>query len=722
MTKSQRPVGEFLPRFFLLVSSVCTQGAAADGNLLSASTPIDISTHNGAVLSFQSDGRIDSWRTAERNILTPETPSGFWARDAVTGLAAHLPGHVERIGDTVYYTGGSEELQLVLSADVTTQHNFIVLAGYLENRSMEERAVDLELRFYCDGEGLRWARDVQVTYPLTKDQAPSNELYPFHGMAFPDGRGAFGLGVSIAEPAIFEFSYVENSYYVLRLKYGLSRHATGRLQNRANFRLLLYKTDPAWKMRSVATLYYGFHAEWYARRAMGNGMWLQNYHSERVPNPWDYAYRVEVGRPQGTGWKSDARQGVPTLEYLITGQRELRHLPTIPERYEDQIALLLNTSQEYTHNMAPGSMYQREGLEREVILNCALFNGKDLYRILPRVTDWGGSSLTFPMNPDPDLYFDQPKPTVGKITMEWSRWLFETCPFIRGLFVDSLFGWGRYFNCRTDHFPYARISLTYDPESKRPAITNKFANQEFLYALRDLLHPENRLLMGNGTRPGRFFNGMAVDILGSENPVMPRLENPVMGGDAEGGGGMDSIGLVSHQYRILLFNRMVAYQKPFTILSFNKKEWADPVIVNRFWQLGLFFGIWPGFRQTLANEAWIADAQLAKAHEESTNRYSPLLKQTTAAGWEPITNAQTDDPTVWIERYGDIHKGLFFTVMNTSEAALTTMISLEMEPLQLKRNAKCVELVRIGDPVSMIGNKIQCSLDGGEVRLIKIAQ
>ena len=134
--------------------------------------------------------------------------------------------------------------------------------------------------------------------------------YPFHGLVFARSRAAFGMAVAPEEPALFEFAYEQNTSYILTLKYGLSQYASGRLRNRANFNVLLYRTDPEWGFRSVADRYYRLHERWFTRRANKNGMWLfYRPNAEEVPNPWDYAYHADIK----VGWKEDKRQGVANL-------------------------------------------------------------------------------------------------------------------------------------------------------------------------------------------------------------------------------------------------------------------------------------------------------------------------------------------------------------------------------------------------------------------------
>jgi hypothetical protein len=701
-----------------LILFVC----AMSGHLLLAAERLELLTPDGVALALRANGSVESLRAGAANVLTPGTSSGFWVQDVKTGVVEQALGHAGHGVTGLVFSGRAPKLKLAVRAELFVDRGAVRMRGYVEDETGQERAADLQIRLYCQARGAQWARDTQVSEPLG-DAAPQPRwVFPFQSLALPAGKGAFALAVAAEEPAIFEFVYEDRAWFGLKLKYGLSKFASARLRGRANFETLLYAIDPQWGFRSATETYYRIHQRWFVRRATRDGMWLHNYHAEKVPNPWDYAYRVEVNGPKKQGWENDARQGIPTIEYLITGMRELRKLPVVPETYAGQMKALEETRQPYTHNITADSGYRSPQLERDVILNSGMFDGDGRYRILPRNTDWGGASLTFPLNTSPHLFSDRPVPTVGKITMEWVRWLIRDTPFIQGVFVDSLYGWGRYFNCRTEHFPYARVSLTYDPESHQPAIANMFANQEFLYALGEVLHPGGRLVMGNGPRAGRFFNGMALDILATESPVQPRQENDIMGGAGPGGGPKVPIGLTGDQYQNLIYDRIAAGHKPHMIMNFEKSEWQDLRIVELFWKLGLHFGIYPGYRQTLGGAAWEYDSKQWAAVQKIINRYNPLLKQITAAGWQPVTRARADNPAVWLERYGTTPPALFFTVMNTGPKALRAGIALDGKALGLDAPLRCVELVRLENQPEVKAGRIELALEPQEVRLIRVSR
>lgn len=726
-----QPLNRFFYISAIFVSALCAvpQALQADGHL-------KVMTDNGLELSFDGKGRITAlqsymavgpsgiWtypvrivrdrRLKPSGVLTPEAPSGIWARDAVTGKDGQFLGHLERRVRGVVFAGESKDLGLTLNATFVPEGNCIRISGCLENTTKQERGIDLEFRLYLDAAGLQWPRDVQVSGPVSAGQ-PVNSIYPFHGLVMPDKSDAFALAVSPEEPCMYEFTFEENAYYVLKLKYGLSRHAVGRLNQRAYFQVLLYPIDPEWGFRSVVQQYYDMHACRFKRRTTNNGSWSRP-RAEQLPNPWDYGYR-SVHLSNGQDFIYYEQQDVQDYEYHLPGQREFRYIPDLPETYEEKIKVLETYEQEYTRRRSPESVYDKKDLDRVLIKSSGLFDGDGRFRNLTRDTEWGGPSVTFPVNPDPDLFYDTPAVTIGKVLIEWAEWVLDKFPALEGLHIDSLFGWGRYFNCRTEHFPYAQISLTYDPESKKPAISNKFSHLEFEWALKELLDAKDRKLFANGLRPGRFFNGMELDVLSCENPVMKGLENPIMGGGVKGGGERISTGLITNQYLNLIWDRTVSYQKPYLILDHHENEWLDTEIVHTYWKVAVFFSVFPAY-----NYRYQTSDEFYQRDKDIINIYMPVLKQVSRAGWEPLTYARTDVSDVWIERYGDIESGLYFTLLNTSDRPHTVTISLDEEELKLKDAATVVELIKLEQPETISGNQFRCTIDGRDVKAVRIIQ
>ena len=120
------------------------------------------------------------------------------------------------------------------------------------------------------------------------------------------------------------------------------------------------------------------------------------------------------------------------------------------------------------------------------------------YCLVIRNTPWGENSVTFKMNPNPDLFKNQNRPTVASYALDlMDRWLKEH-PEYDGMFVDSLGrNWPAVLNYRKDHFAYARHPLTFDPQG-RVALHNQISHYEYIDALRARMRAAGRLVLANG--------------------------------------------------------------------------------------------------------------------------------------------------------------------------------------------------------------------------------
>ncbi len=59
-------------------------------------------------------------------------------------------------------------------------------------------------------------------------------------------------------------------------------------------------------------------------------------------------------------------------------------------------------------------------------------------------------------------------------------------------------------------------------------------------------------------------------------------------------------------------------------------------------------------------------------------KYIPLIRQVSTAGWQPITLARSSNPNVFVERYGR-PPTTYFTLRNMTDQSVSTTLSLEDE-------------------------------------------
>jgi hypothetical protein len=324
---------------------------------------------------------------------------------------------------------------------------------------------------------------------------------------------------------------------------------------------------------------------------------------------------------------------------------------------------------------------------KQLIENSALHVAADRLHLVRRTTAWGGNSVTFPLNPDPNL--DPPSQTIAQYMLDQHVPLLLRSAKVDGIYVDSLEAWGNFYNYRRAHFASARIPLTYQKDRQQPALYNSFSHQEYLWELRRRLHATGKVLMGNGISETRAFNAFALDVICAERTFES---------------------LLNHESR-LAFYRMIARQKPVLLMIYE--GWEREQDVERMWKWALLYGL---FVSSGPQDATYVTPVNEVRYQD---KYASILIQLATAGWQPRTGISTADPRVRIERYGD--GSHFFLVMyNTGPSATQASMQVDAEVV-LSAGAERLRDVLVGEdmnPAVLSGTQFRVGAD--EVRVLEI--
>ncbi|MGC9318744.1 MAG: hypothetical protein ACP5KN_12005, partial [Armatimonadota bacterium] len=180
--------------------------------------------------------------------------------------------------------------------------------------------------------------------------------------------------------------------------------------------------------------------------------------------------------------------------------------------------------------------------------------------------------------------------------------------------------------------------------------------------LRTFLHGRDKLLFANGVHPNRRFHFFALDVLGVEGHG--RLEQ----------------------------KRTMAGTKPFLLLIYNIHE--DPAEMERWFNICTHWGIYPSFGNMRLFDTQEKYAPIA----ELNNRYVPVLRRVTAAGWRPVTCARAAQPEVAVERWGPGADGeVILTVLSSAEQDLDCELRVDADALGLEGEALVARDLLAGD-------------------------
>lgn len=487
------------------------------------------------------------------------------------------------------------------------------------------------------------------------------------------GNWAVTCAIPPDEPCRFEIGVeagAESTDAFVRTKFGLSPKAGKTLDARAPFRFRIdFGTDPDWGLRDALRRYYDRHDEWFSTSVDSYGLW-QLLPLDRYDDPGPFVFH-EAGRfvgdaetvkeyAQNDGWQLDDDRGSYTLPYTIPGHREITHLDRLPETLEEAMEAFEAWDREpvpFESFRYISSFRDVEEL-KDIVRTSGLHAADGLLETVVRNTDWRRNSVTFPMNPNPGLEQDGDTSSIAGYMLETYVPELLAHSSVDGVYVDSLWGWGNFFNYREEHFRAATVPLTYADdrlsfgENGRPGLYNAFSHWEYLRALRERLHEAGKIVMGNGIRTagdnGRAFNAFALDVLGVE---------------------LDVRNAANSEYDAA-FYRSVAGGKPVLSLTHGTPSEAE---FATMWKLGMLYGVAPtsdGHEGNAMHEPNPdgSDLPLIADQDEYRERYAPILERLMAAGWSPVTGVWADEDEVRVERYGRVDD-CHLVIYNTGEAA-----------------------------------------------------
>jgi hypothetical protein len=167
----------------------------------------------------------------------------------------------------------------------------------------------------------------------------------------------------------------------------------------------------------------------------------------------------------------------------------------------------------------------------------------------------------------------------------------------------------------------------------------------------------------------------------------------------------------------LLYRRALCKGKPYCFLMNTQFERFSHALVEKYMQRCLAYGMFPGFFSHNAAEGhYFSRPELYDRDRPLFQQYVPLCKRVAEAGWEPIPGARSEDPRVYVERFGG-EPSWYLTVFNDSPDRRTTTITLDHAPSGSSNSSR--ELVR-GGRVTWEHGKTSLALDPEDVAVLEM--
>jgi hypothetical protein len=661
-------------------------------------------------LSLNGQGACAALNVGAKDIAgaKPESRSGFYVVEYPGKETVVLTGSLKKRFGKLIQDAGSEPAQLKLHAEYRQCDGYIAVNGVIEDLSGKDRAIDLVYELPVSGAGWQWWKDYATRLEVTG--CMTNIAYPMACVSSEKDKAAVVLAVDGKSPCVYSIEYnPKKEVLLIRFNLGLTKDAKKKLQSRAPFGFLIYTVDPKWGFRAALKKYYDVYADLYQRKAMKDGLQVEALVAEeRVLNPkWNPAYFAYSRTCRMQACETDLRKslGMDDYLYVLPGQLELKYLPSLPTGYDDAMSVYKQWLE------GPDRMNVKESLMsanveiKPLIEAASLRNSEGKYELNLRDTEWGHKSITFTLNPDPDLFCDQKgKRTFTDVMMANIAEEIKLYPTYAGVFSDSFHGWGGRKNYRREHFRYADFPFTHD-EKGRIYIYNMLSHLEWVNGLKERFGKDGRLVMGNGLRPEsqQSFVTMNLDVLMVEVRDLSSVR----------------------------WDRSMAYQKPFhlswmgdkspegmeTCLKLCALNGLLPNRMGAFDQMPEDKNLIPTRMSTEIQQGLIENSYCARDND-LIDKYVPVILEHSRLGWEPVPYASTSDPEIQIERFGPKDGKVSLAIYNTGKAAKQIAVDLDTKALGINQ-VTAAKLLFADQPVKSV-ERLDMNLAAGGLVVLQI--
>jgi hypothetical protein len=579
---------------------------------------------------------------------------------------------------------GKEALGLDLEWKESDERGATFVDATLSDTTGQDRAITLVYTVPFKSERVRWLHDPRQSMNVEPEREYVNagrfrvgsngrlSRYPLGAVSDAD-RGV-ALGIDMAWPAFFRIGYsAATEELFLAYDIGLAPE-----KPTARVRFCRFKFDPSWGFRGALARYYEVFPRAFQCRTPEQGLWMPFARISQIEGWEDFGFKFKEGNNE-TAW--DDEHGITTFRYTEPMTWWMRMPTEMPRTMEAALAEVKRLAEENGDRQARAlwtSGYHNE-------------EGRFAARILD--TPWCNGAV-WSMNSMPGV--------PGEVTdfkNKWNRGVRQKLygpgrtGDLDGEYVDSSEGYVTdELNFRRDHLSAAATPLTFSPESHRPAIFRGLIAFEYVQAIAKDVHGMGKLMMANGAPTRLCWLAPMLDVMGTETNWHPGGRWTPMS-DAE-----------------LLYRRAMAGPKPYCFLMNTRFEDFSHELVERYMKRALAYGMFPGFFSHNASEAhYFTRPDLYNRDRPLFRKYVPLCKRIAEAGWQPLTQARTDDDHVYVERFG--HR--YLTLFNDSPQRRTVTVSMETDCPDSSR-----ELVS-GAVVPWQGRRATLTLGGDDLAVIE---
>ncbi len=658
------------------------------------------STRNGLTMVLR-DNTVASLRIAGKE-LAARSPSGFMARD--------VAANSDFFG---FSSNACPELGLKLQTEFIARSNHIVVQGRISDNTRRDRAITLVFALPLDANGWRWGDDIRRERTIAGQGEYVNQtvvrcgstgtlsLYPL--AAINTDHLGLAIALDLAKPAQYRLGYHAGTKQLfVAYDFGLAPE-TQSFPGSADFRFIIYSYNPTWGFRSAFDQFTHIFPEFFLVRAKDQGIWMPFTDIRTVEGWQDFGFKYHEGN---NNVPFDDAHGILSFRYtepmtwwMPMDQNRPR---TLTEALKARDALAQNSKEP---NQTMARIAQFAAMRDESGQPALLFRNEPWCR-----------GAVWSLNPNPYLAVP-PLPTPGNVavrdnaaTAHWNDKL-KTQLYgaasqsqLDGEYLDSLEGYVTAdLNFDRNHFRATTVPLSFDSDTKKPALFKGLAIFEFTRWFCDDVHRLGKLTFANSVPHQFAFLCPWLDVMGNETDWQ-----------REG------------QYRPAADSQMCLWrtmsgQKPYLLLMNTDYNVFTSDRVEKYFQRCLFYGIFPSmFSHNAADNPYWQNPKWYNRDRALFKKYQPVIKRVAESGWQPVTGARCSPAKIQIERFGLPASGpVYFTAYNDTTVFQTGILSIDPLVLKVPAKATFTELLS-GKSLVRQGEGWPLSLQPGQVMVVEV--
>jgi len=531
---------------------------------------------------------------------------------------------------------------LDVAVDTTTAAPRVAFQNVrVTNTTGKDRAITLVYTLRLPAGSYRWLIDPRREEPARGPRdyrvLSAGRLSRYPVAAVAGSSQGHAIIVDMSRPAVFRAGYSSASNE-LYLAYDL---ALAPEKNSAEVRFCTVTFDPAWGFRAAVAAMYAAFPDQFRSRTPKQGIWMPFYKISQVEGWEDFGFKFKEGNDE-TAW--DDAHDIITFRYTEPMTWWMPMPKEMPRTLEAALAHARELAAKGDKNA-------------QALLACGHHDRQGRFVAQLLDTPWCNGAV-WSMNSSPGI--------AGAVTDFGNKWsparresLYgpNSRGNLDGEYIDSSEGYvTEEYDFRREHFGAQRTSLTFDPESHRPAILRGLIAYEYARAIAEDIHSMNKLMMANSTPDRLCWLAPLLDVMGTETDWNPEKRwQPMSDQD-------------------MLYRRVLCGPKPYCFLMNTVFDDFPYGLTEKYFKRCLAYGMFPGFFSHNASQGhYFSRPELYNRDRPLFKKYIPLCKVVAEAGWQPVTLARSSEGRVYVERFGE----KYLTVFNDSAEKKTARISLE---------------------------------------------